>query len=327
MRDDRRRQLADLLAGRVAILDGAGGTMLRPVAPVRSALPTIDWLNLERPDLVGDLHRAYLAAGADIVKTNTFNATAIVQAGRGCDSDLAQKVNALNRQGARLARAAADAAEAADPAWPRFVAGVICPTQRSVSRGSDPARGVAVGTLEAAYRSAARSLIEGGADMLLIETVVDSANAAIAIRAARSVGAAMGVATPLMVSATVTEDGVHTLDGQTMTEFWRAFADADLLSIGLNCAFGAAALCQAMSALAAAADIAVTVHPNAGLPDTAGFYGDGPEAMAAHLGAFVEEGIVNIVGGCCGTTPAHIAAIAAAARDGKPRSVRARLPM
>ncbi len=324
MTEARQRQLADLLAGRVAVLDGAGATNLHPFTAVgEGGAGTVDWLNLTQPDVVSDLHRAFLAAGADIIKTNTFNATTVVQrAGQGpAGDDVTDLVDRLNRVGARLARAAADAAEALDPARPRFVAGVLGPTHLCVSPGGDPARAVAFETLEESYRQAVRSLIEGGADLLLIETVVDSRNAEAAIRAARSVGMAMGLSIPLMVSATVARDGEHTLGGQTMAAFWEAFAGAGLLSIGLNCAFGAEALGPTVRALAEAADIPISVHPNAGLPEAAGRYGDGPAAFAAYLRAFVDAGRVNIVGGCCGTTPAHIAAVAAAARDFQPRSV------
>lgn len=324
MTEARHRQFVDLLAGRVAVLDGAGATNLQPFAAVGDGgARTVDWLNLTRPEMVGSLHSAFLAAGADIVKTNTFNATSIVQrAAQGTAvDDVAGLVDRLNRAGARLARAAADAAEALDPARPRFVAGVLGPTHLSVSLGPDPARAVAFEALEESYRRAARGLIEGGADLLLIETVVDGRNAEAAIRAARSVGEAMGIAIPLMVSATVAEDGVHTLWGQTMAAFWNSFSEAGLASIGLNCAFGAQALGPALRALAEVADIPISVHPNAGLPDAGGHYGDSPAAFAVQLREFVDVGIVNIVCGCCGTTPAHIAAVVAATRESPPRSL------
>lgn len=324
MTEARHRQLVDLLAGRVAVLDGAGATNLQPNVPAPGTVArAVDWLNLTRPEMVGGLHRAFLAAGADIVKTNTFNATSIVQqAVQGtAGDDVAGLVDRLNRAGASLARAAADAAEALDPARPRFVAGVLGPTQLCVSIRSDSARAVAFEALEESYRQAARGLIEGGADLLLIETVVDSRNAEAAIRAARSVGEELGIAIPLMVSATVAEDGVHTLSGQTMTAFWDSFAEAGLASIGLNCAFGARALGPALRALAEVADIPISVHPNAGLPDAGGLYGDSAAAFAVQLREFADAGIVNIVGGCCGTTPAHIAAVVAATHESPPRSV------
>ncbi|KAA2286359.1 methionine synthase [Arenimonas fontis] len=280
-----------------------------------------DLLSLTRPELIAAIHRAYLEAGADIVETNTFNSTAVSQA----DYRLEHLVPELNREAARLARAACAAAEAADPSRPRFVAGVLGPTSRTASispKVEDPAyRDIRFDELAADYGVAAEALVEGGADILLVETVFDTLNAKAALYALDRLFERLGARLPVMVSGTITNRSGRTLSGQTAEAFWYSVRHARPVAIGLNCALGARDLRAHVDVLARVADTHVSCHPNAGLPNAFGGYDEGPEEMATVLGGFARAGLLNIVGGCCGTTPEHIAAIAAAIRGLPPRAV------
>ena len=282
-----------------------------------------DLLSLTRPDLILGIHRDYLAAGADLVETNTFNSTSISLA----DYGLQHLVRELNREGARLARAACDEAEARDPSQPRFAIGVLGPTSRTASLSPDVNRpgfrAIDFDTLADAYREAARGLVEGGADVLMVETVFDTLNAKAALFAIDDVFAELGARLPVLVSGTITDASGRTLSGQTAEAFWYSLRHARPLAIGLNCALGAKDLRQHVDVLAQVADTHVSAHPNAGLPNAFGGYDETPEDMAAVLREFADSGLLNLVGGCCGTTPAHIAAIAAAVRGLPPRQVPA----
>jgi 5-methyltetrahydrofolate--homocysteine methyltransferase len=280
-----------------------------------------DLLSLTRPELITGIHRAYLEAGADIIETNTFNSTAVSQA----DYRLEHLVPELNREAARLARAACDAAEVADPARPRFVAGVLGPTSRTASispKVEDPGyRNIRFDELVDNYAVAAQALVEGGADILLVETVFDTLNAKAALYALEKLFERLGARLPVMVSGTITDRSGRTLSGQTAEAFWYSVRHARPLAIGLNCALGARDLRAHVDVLARVADTHVSCHPNAGLPNAFGGYDEGPEEMAGVLGEFARAGLLNIVGGCCGTTPEHIAAIAAAVHGLPPRAL------
>ncbi|MEK9837566.1 MAG: methionine synthase [Ilumatobacter sp.] len=278
-----------------------------------------DLLSLTRPDVVADIHRSYLEAGADIICTNTFSSTAVAQAEYG----LAHLVPELNRESARIARRVAD--EAATPDRPRFVAGSIGPTNVTLSmspRVEDPGyRALDFATLADAYAEQITALIEGGVDLLLIETIFDTLNAKAAIVAARRVTAGLRDAPALMISGTITDRSGRTLSGQTAQAFWQSVRHADPISIGLNCALGGAEMRPHIAELARIADTLVCAYPNAGLPNALGGYDEGPDETAGILGEFAGSGLVNIVGGCCGTTPEHIAAIAEAVTSEQPRLI------
>jgi 5-methyltetrahydrofolate--homocysteine methyltransferase len=278
-----------------------------------------DLLTLTRPDIIRAIHRAYLAAGADLVETNTFNSTSISLA----DYRLQHLVRELNREGARLARIECDAAEAADPARPRFVIGVLGPTSRTASLSPDVNRpgfrAIGFDELAEAYREATHGLIEGGADVIMVETIFDTLNAKAALFAVEDVFEALGARLPVLISGTITDASGRTLSGQTAEAFWYSVRHAQPLAIGLNCALGAKDLRPHVDILAQVADTHVSCHPNAGLPNAFGAYDESPGEMAAVLREFAASGLLNLVGGCCGTTPEHIAAIAAAVRDLPPR--------
>jgi 5-methyltetrahydrofolate--homocysteine methyltransferase len=278
-----------------------------------------DLLTLTRPDLIGDIHAAYLAAGADLVETNTFNSTAISLA----DYHLQHLVRELNREGAKLARDACDAAEAETPDQPRFVIGVLGPTSRTASLSPDVNRpgfrATSFDELAAAYREATAGLIEGGADAIMVETIFDTLNAKAALFAVDDAFAAAGGRLPVLISGTITDASGRTLSGQTAEAFWYSLRHARPLSIGLNCALGAKDLRAHIDVLARVADVNISTHPNAGLPNAFGGYDETPEDMARDLREFAEAGLLNLVGGCCGTTPEHIAAIAEAVRGLPPR--------
>ena len=280
-----------------------------------------DLLTLTRPAIIRDIHKAYLDAGADLVETNTFNSTSISLA----DYRLQHLVRELNREGAALARSACDEAEARDPAQPRFVIGVLGPTSRTASLSPDVNRpgfrAIDFDELAEAYREAARGLIEGGADILMVETVFDTLNAKAALFAIDDVFEALGARLPVMVSGTITDASGRTLSGQTAEAFWYSLRHAQPLAIGLNCALGAKDLRQHVDVLAQVADTNVSCHPNAGLPNAFGGYDETPEDMAGVLREFAESGLLNLVGGCCGTSPDHIAAIADAVRGLPPRAI------
>ncbi len=280
-----------------------------------------DLLTLSRPQLIHGIHAAYLAAGADMVETNTFNSTSISLA----DYHLQHLVHELNKKGAALARAACDAAQAQDPARPRFVIGVLGPTSRTASLSPDVNRpgfrATSFDALAETYRDAVSGLIDGGSDVLMVETIFDTLNAKAALFAIDDAFEARGGRLPVMISGTITDASGRTLSGQTAEAFWYSLRHAQPLSIGLNCALGAKDLRPHIDILAQVADVHVSTHPNAGLPNAFGDYDESPEDMAMVLRDFAQAGLLNIVGGCCGTTPEHIAAIAHAVHGLPPRQL------
>jgi 5-methyltetrahydrofolate--homocysteine methyltransferase len=331
-REERRTTLETLLAERILVLDGAMGTMIqqrgleeadyrgRRFADHGSDLKgNNDLLNLTQPQMIADIHRMFLDAGADILSTNTFNATTVAQA----DYGTGDAVEEINREGARLARAVADAVTRSDPERPRFVAGALGPTNRTASISpdvEDPGfRNTSFDELRDAYREAAQALVAGGADILLIETVFDTLNAKAAIFAADALAEDLGEPVPVIISGTITDRSGRTLSGQTVEAFWNSVRHARPLAVGLNCSMGAEQLRPYLAALSQVAEVPVSAHPNAGLPNDMGEYDEVPEITARHLGEWAEAGLVNLVGGCCGTTPDHIAAIVAAVSGKAPR--------
>ena len=330
----RLARLPDLVAHRILVLDGAMGTMLqahrlseadfrgeRFADHPHDLRGDNDLLVLTRPDIVAAVHRAYLEAGADIIETNTFNANRISQA----DYGLTHLARELNEAAASLARAAADEAEAADPARPRYVAGAIGPTNKTASLSPDvadpAARNVTFEALVEAYAEAAEGLIAGGADLLLVETIFDTLNAKAAIFAIETVFERLGVRLPVMLSGTVVDASGRTLSGQTVEAFFASVAHANPFSVGLNCALGARQLRGWLADLARVAPVPVSAYPNAGLPNEFGGYDETPEVTAGLIAEWARDGLVNIVGGCCGTTPDHVRAIAAAVAGIPPRPI------
>ncbi|HTK97200.1 MAG TPA: methionine synthase [Pseudomonadales bacterium] len=324
--------LADALERRILVIDGAMGTMVqrhrlaeadyRGDRFVDHAHPlggNHDLLTLTRPEIIGDIHRAYLRAGADIIETNTFSSTRIAQADYGLEAVCEE----LNLDAARLARACVD--DYSTPDRPRFVAGVLGPTNRTASLSpdvNDPGgRNITFVALVDAYREALRGLLAGGIDLIMVETVFDTLNAKAAIYAIESEFQRSGVRLPVMVSGTITDASGRTLSGQTPEAFWISIAHAQPLIAGLNCALGAEQLRPHVESIAHAASCYVSVHPNAGLPNEFGGYDQSPAHMARLIGEFAASGFVNLVGGCCGTTPEHIEAIAAAVADARPRAL------
>ncbi|HSP59786.1 MAG TPA: homocysteine S-methyltransferase family protein, partial [Ornithinimicrobium sp.] len=326
---------------RILVLDGGYGSMLQQVALVEedfhgdgpvwsthagTALKgNFDLLGLTRPDVIGEVHRAYLRAGADILTTNTFSATSIAQADYGTQG----LVHDINVAAARVARQVADEVEAED-GRPRFVAGSLGPTNRTASLSPDVERpefrAISYDQLRQAYAEQAAALLEGGVDLLMVETVFDTLNAKAALHAIADVqaarvasGAARGPV-PVMLSGTITDASGRTLSGQTPEAFAVSTEHVDLFSVGLNCALGAEAMRPHLRDISSATSALTSVHPNAGLPNAFGGYDDTPEEMAEVLGSMAGEGLLNIVGGCCGTTPDHIRAIAQAVADAAPRT-------
>ena len=319
---------------RILVLDGAMGTMIQRYKleeadfrgnrfrdhgqPLKG---NNDLLALTRPDVLREIHDAYFEAGADIAETNTFSSTTIAQA----DYGLEEAVYDLNFASARIAREAADAWTEKEPDKPRFVAGSVGPTNRTASISpdvNDPGfRAVTFDQLVTAYKEQMVALIDGGVDALLIETVFDTLNAKAALFAAEEAFDAGGKRLPIMVSGTITDASGRTLSGQTAEAFWVSMSHADLFSIGLNCALGATQLIPHLEALSGVATCGISAHPNAGLPNEMGEYDQGPADMARQLEAFLDKGLVNVLGGCCGTTPDHIRAIAELVKDRKPRPV------
>jgi 5-methyltetrahydrofolate--homocysteine methyltransferase len=333
-RTQRLARLNDLLASRILILDGAMGTMIqryklgeqdyrgeRFADHPGELKGNNDLLSLAQPKIIRDIHTAYLEAGADIVETNSFNSTAIAMA----DYRMQDLAYELNLEGARLARSAADAVERKQLNGPRFVAGVLGPTNRTASISPDvnnPGfRNVTFDQLVEAYTEATRGLLDGGADLLLIETVFDTLNCKAAIYAVESYFEKHGVRVPIMISGTITDASGRTLSGQTTESFWNSVTHSQPMSVGLNCALGAEQLRQYVEEMARVASTRVSAHPNAGLPNEFGGYDDTPEYMARQIREWAESGFLNIVGGCCGTTPAHIKAIALAVEDVRPRAI------
>ncbi|MGB5347843.1 MAG: methionine synthase, partial [Woeseia sp.] len=332
-RTERIAALHEALTKRILLLDGAMGTMIQRVGLAeedfrgsafkdwhRDLKGNNDLLTLTQPDVIRKIHCEFLAAGADILETNTFNSNAPSMADYGMESKVAE----LNRAAASLARSCADEFAARDGRV-RFVAGVLGPTNRTASISpdvNDPGyRNIRFAELAATYREAAEALIAGGADFLMIETIFDTLNAKAAIFALRQLFRESGQALPIMISGTITDASGRTLSGQTTEAFWNSVRHADPFMIGLNCALGAADMRQYVAELARVADTGVSAHPNAGLPNEFGEYDESAEQMAAIMAEFVESGLVNLVGGCCGTTPAHIAALRDVIDKAGPRQI------
>ncbi len=333
MRGDRAKLLAELARQRILVLDGAMGTMIQALkfdeAAFRGARfrghgrdlkGNNDLLNLTQPEAIRAIHAAYLAAGADILKANTFNSNSIAQADYGLEAHAEE----LSRAGAAIARQAADSAEDAD-GKPRFVAGVLGPTNKTASISpevDDPGfRDTSFDRLVQAYGEAARGLVAGGADILMVETVFDTLNAKAAIFALETLFEQSGARLPVMVSGTITDLSGRTLSGQTVEAFFASIRHARPFAVGLNCALGAAEMRPFLADLARVADVAVSAHPNAGLPNAFGGYDETPETTAHHLSEWAKAGTVNIVGGCCGTTPEHIRRAAEAVAGLAPRDI------
>lgn len=280
-----------------------------------------DLLTLTKPEIIRGVHEAYLEAGADLVETNTFNSTRISQA----DYHLEHLAYELNREGAALARAACDTYEAKNPAKPRFVIGVLGPTSRTASLSpdvNDPGfRNVTFEELVSNYTESANGLIDGGADIIMVETIFDTLNAKAALFALSELFRARGHRVPVMISGTITDRSGRTLSGQTAEAFYYSVKHIRPLSVGLNCALGAADLRPHVQTLSNIADCFVSTHPNAGLPNAFGEYDETPAQMASVIGGFARDGLLNMVGGCCGTTPAHIKAIAEAVSHCAPRAL------
>ncbi len=331
--------LRKLASERILVLDGAMGTMIQAMkldeegyrgarfdAWNREVRGNNDLLNLSRPEAIRDIHLAYYRAGADIVSTNTFSSTSIAQA----DYGLSEIARELNREGARLAKEAALAAERED-GKKRFVAGALGPTNRTASISPDVAnpgyRAVTFDDLRKAYSEQIEGLLDGGADVLLIETIFDTLNAKAAVFAIIETCEARGVDVPVMISGTITDRSGRLLAGQTPEAFWNSMYHAKPASIGLNCALGATEMRAHIAELSRVADTLICAYPNAGLPNEFGHYHESPEDMARHLGEFAEAGLVNIVGGCCGTTPEHIHAIAEAVKGKTPRAIPEPAPL
>lgn len=329
--------LKELLAKRILIIDGAMGTMIQrhklEEADYRGER-FADWahdlkgnndlLVLTQPQIIQGIHEAYLEAGADIIETNSFNGTRVSMS----DYHMEELVPEINREAARLAKAACEKYSTSDK--PRFVAGVLGPTSRTCSISPDvnnPAfRNVTFDELKNNYIEATHALIEGGSDIILIETVFDTLNCKAAIFAVKEVFKQIGRELPLMISGTITDASGRTLTGQTAEAFWNSVRHGDLLSIGFNCALGADAMRPHVKTISDVADTFVSAHPNAGLPNAFGEYDETPEQTAAFLKEFAESGLINITGGCCGTTPDHIRAIYNAVKDIQPRSVPKTVP-
>lgn len=329
-----KNEIFKLLESRILVLDGAMGTMIQrhklDEAAYRGARfaewphdlkGNNDLLSLSQPQIIQDIHRAYLAAGADIIETNTFNSTRVSMA----DYHMEEFVVEINRESARLAREAADEYTAKDPLKPRLVAGSMGPTSKTTSLSPDvnnPGfRAIDFDTLADNYYEQAKALVEGGADILLVETVFDTLNAKAALFAIQGLFDDLGREYPIMVSGTITDASGRTLSGQTTEAFLTSLSHVPLLSIGLNCALGADQLRPYVQTLAHNAPFAVTAHPNAGLPNAFGAYDQGPEEMKLLIQEYLDRNIINVIGGCCGTTPDHIKAIADLVKDYKPRKI------
>ena len=326
--------LADIVKKKILVLDGAMGSLIQTYklseedfrgerfkAHSHSLQGNNDLLALVRPDILKEIHGKYLEAGADILETNTFSGTTIAQADYGLES----AVYDINYESARVAKEVADEYTAKDPNKPRYVIGSIGPTNRTLSISpdvNDPGyRAVTWDEVVKAYKEQAAALIDGGVDGLLVETVFDTLNAKACLFAISEVFDEKGVDLPIMVSGTITDASGRTLSGQTAEAFLASISHLNLLSVGFNCALGASMMKPYLEVLDKNTEFAVSAHPNAGLPNEFGEYDESPEEMAVQIKDFLDHNLVNIVGGCCGTTPAHIKAIAEEAAKHAPRKV------
>jgi 5-methyltetrahydrofolate--homocysteine methyltransferase len=328
------KTLHDILKERILVLDGAMGTMIQRYELTeedfrkgwfedhpKSLKGNNDLLSLTRPDIIREIHRAYFEAGADIAETNTFSGTTVAQA----DYDLEFAVYDINYHSAKIARAVADEFTAREPEKPRFVAGSIGPTNRTASISpdvNDPGfRAISFDELVLAYKQQTNALIDGGVDLLLVETVFDTLNAKAALFAIDEVYEERQLKLPIMVSGTITDQSGRTLTGQTTEAFLISVSHMPLLTVGLNCALGASMMRPYLQVLNKRAPFGVSAHPNAGLPNEFGQYDETADLMAVQIKDFLDEGLVNIIGGCCGTTPEHIKAIADLAKNYAPRKI------
>ncbi|MBK5193604.1 MAG: homocysteine S-methyltransferase family protein [Flavobacteriaceae bacterium] len=327
-------KLEEILSKRILVLDGAMGTLLQEYKfteedfrgerfanwPV-SLKGNNDLLSLTQPKAIADIHRKYFQAGADIVETNTFSGTTIAMA----DYRMEELVYELNYESAKIAKKVAEELTLENPDKPRFVAGAMGPTNKTASMSpdvNDPGyRAISFEELREAYREQAKALIDGGVDILLVETVFDTLNAKAALFAIDELKEELNIDIPVMISGTITDASGRTLSGQTAEAFMISVSHIPLLSIGFNCALGAKQLTPYLETLAQKSNAAVSAYPNAGLPNAFGEYEESPEDMASQIEEYLEKGLVNIIGGCCGTTPAHITAIAEIAKDYKPRKI------
>ncbi len=327
-------KIEELLEDRILFLDGAMGTMIQKHKLTEEQYRgerfkdyehnikgNNDLLSITQPGIIEDIHNDFLEAGADIIETNTFNSTSISMA----DYHMEGLVQELNYESAKIARKCADTYTAKNPDKPRFVAGSLGPTNRTASLSPDvnaPGfRAITFEELVTAYKEQSTALAKGGVDLFLIETVFDTLNCKAAIYAILEVKEELGLDTPIMISGTITDASGRTLSGQTVEAFWYSVSHANPLSIGLNCALGAEQMLPFIKDLSDKAWCKVSAHPNAGLPNEFGEYDETPESMSKVVAEFAESGFLNIVGGCCGTTPEHLKAIIEAVKVYKPREV------
>ncbi len=329
-------KIKDILKDRILVLDGAMGTMIQRYkleeadyrgtrfkdhpSPLKG---NNDLLSITRPEIIKEIHAQYFKAGADIVETNSFGGTSIAQD----DYDLASAVYDINYESAKIAKEVAQEFTEKEPHKPRFVAGSMGPTTRLASMSpdvNDPGfRNVTYQELVEAFSEQAKGLIKGGSDLLLVETITDTLNAKAALHAINEAQEELGTDLPIMISGTITDASGRTLSGQTTEAFIVSVEHSEPLTIGLNCALGASALRPYLQIIRNKGNCFVSAHPNAGLPNEMGEYDESPEQMAAQIKTFLDEGLVNIVGGCCGTTPDHIKAIAALVKNYEPQKTEA----
>ena len=326
--------IRNILKNKILVLDGAMGTMIQQYNFTEedyrgekfkdfhiSVKGNNDMLSITQPKAIKEIHAKYLEAGADIIETNTFSSTTIAMA----DYEMEDFVYELNYQSAKIAKEVAGEFTAKNPDKPRFVAGSIGPTNRTASMSpdvNDPGfRAVTFNDLRVAYKQQAEALIDGGVDVLLVETVFDTLNAKAALFAIEELKAERNIDIPIMLSGTITDASGRTLSGQTAEAFLISVSHIPLLTVGFNCALGASQLTPHLEVLAQKSDLRISAHPNAGLPNAFGEYDETPEMMANQIKEYLDKSLINIIGGCCGTTPAHIKAIADLAVEFKPRVV------
>ena len=326
--------IRNILKNKILVLDGAMGTMIQQYKFTEedyrgekfkdfhiSVKGNNDMLSISQPKAIKEIHAKYLEAGADIIETNTFSSTTIAMA----DYEMEDFVYELNYESAKIAKEVAVEFTAKNPNKPRFVAGSIGPTNRTASMSpdvNDPGfRAVSFDDLRVAYKQQSEALIDGGVDVLLVETVFDTLNAKAALFAIEEIKAEKGIDIPIMLSGTITDASGRTLSGQTAEAFLISVSHIPLLTVGFNCALGASQLTPHLEVLAQKSDLGISAHPNAGLPNAFGEYDETPEMMASQIKEYLDKSLINIIGGCCGTTPSHIKAIADLAVDYKPRNL------
>ncbi len=329
-----KNKIEELIKDKILILDGAMGTMIQQYNFTEedfrgdrfknfqgSLKGNNDLLTLTQPEAIKEIHRKYLVAGADIIETNTFSGTTIAMA----DYQMEDLVYELNFQSAKIAKEIAEEFTAKEPHKPRFVAGSMGPTNKTASMSpevNDPGyRAITFEELKTAYKEQAGALVDGGADLLLVETVFDTLNAKAALFAIEEIKEEKGIHIPVMMSGTITDASGRTLSGQTVEAFLISVSHIPLLTVGLNCALGAKQLTPYLQTISDKTSFGVSAHPNAGLPNAFGEYDESPQDMAEQIKEYLDKNLVNIVGGCCGTTPEHIKAIADVVKEYKPRIV------